>query len=299
MKRNFIGGFAVSALLITAPLSAASAADMLLKAPPPAPAPVYSWTGFYGGVNVGYSWGRSSTDWSYFAPNITTGSTVCGAGAYCINGSGTQNLNGMIGGFQAGYNWQTGNLLAGIEADFQGSGQEGTLNFATPNVPNGAATSGTGSESFTEKLRWFGTLRGRIGYAPGQWLFYATGGLAYGRVTVDGSMANTGFFSIFVPGSPPCPAGTLCQVANFSNSATKAGWTLGVGTERALDGHWSLKAEYLFVDLGSANTTFAGVPGCFGSTTTCNNTAAGAGTISNRITDNIFRVGLNYKLGGP
>jgi outer membrane immunogenic protein len=297
MKRNIIGGLAVSALLIAAPLSAASAADMPLKAPP-APAPVYSWTGFYGGVNVGYSWGRSSTDWSYFAPNITSGSTVCGAGAYCISGSGTENLNGVIGGFQAGYNWQTGNLLAGIEADFQGSGQRGTQDFTTPFTAS-AGAPGTGSESFTEKLRWFGTLRGRIGYAPGQWLFYATGGLAYGRVTVDGSMAATGFFSPFVPGSPPCPAGTLCPVANFSNSATKAGWTLGVGTERALDGHWSFKAEYLFVDLGSVTTSFSGVPGCFGNAGICNNTAAGAGTISNRITDNIFRVGLNYKLGGP
>jgi len=299
MKCSNIGRLAISALLIAMPLSMASAADMPLKAPPPAPAPVYSWTGFYGGANVGYSWGRSSDSWNYFAPNITTGSTICGAGAYCISGSGTDNLNGVIGGLQAGYNWQTGNLLAGIETDFQWSGQRRTENFTTPfQAAAPAGSAGTGFETFAEKLQWLGTLRGRIGYAPGQWLFYATGGLAYGRVTENGNMAATGFFSAFVPGSPPCPTG-VCPVASFSNSVTKAGWTIGVGTERAIDGHWSLKAEYLYVDLGTANTAFTGVPGCFGSAGICNNTAAGAGAISSRITDNIFRVGVNYKLGGP
>ena len=110
----------------------ASAADMAVKAPPPAPVPVYSWTGFYGGLNMGVGLGEARTDWNYFAPSATAPlgnpPTVCGisGGAFCISGSDSVHINGPVGGVQVGYNWQTGNYLAGIEADFQGTGQSGT-----------------------------------------------------------------------------------------------------------------------------------------------------------------------------
>jgi outer membrane immunogenic protein len=90
-------------------------------------------------------------------------------------------------------------------------------------------------------------------------------------------------------------------VWNFSGSGvTKIGWTVGAGAELALGGNWTAKIEYLFVDLGSFNTTFTGFPGCFGTTggaiNVCHPQVAGVGNISSKITDNIVRVGLNYQI---
>lgn len=123
------------------------------------------------------------------------------------------------------------------------------------------------------------------------------GGLAYGHVELNRNITGLGFFSVFVPGSPPCPT-SFCPITNFSNSDTRFGWTIGAGVEAALFGNWSVKAEYLFMDLGTETITFATVPGCFGTLFVCNNTAAGAGTLSTDIRNNIVRVGLNYRFGG-
>ena len=283
----------------------ASAADMAVKAPPPAPVPVYSWTGFYGGLNMGVGLGEARTDWNYFAPSATAPlgnpPTVCGisGGAFCISGSDSVHINGPVGGVQVGYNWQTGNYLAGIEADFQGTGQSGTRDLTVAFRVNGIS-GGAAGVSIAERMPWLGTVRGRLGYVADRLLIYATGGLAYGRVEVDSLASATGFFApTSPPGSPPCTA-TTCPVWNFSGSGiTKTGWTVGGGAEWALGRNWSAKVEYLFVDLGSFNTTFAGFPGCFGTSSgviiACHPQFAGVGNISSKITDNILRVGLNYQ----
>jgi outer membrane immunogenic protein len=107
---------------------------MPVKAPPLLPlAAVYSWTGFYGGLNMGVGFGRASADVNYFAPATILPGTDCGPAGFalCINGSNTGHMNGPIGGVQAGYNRQSGNYLLGLEADFQGTGQSGTRDFAT------------------------------------------------------------------------------------------------------------------------------------------------------------------------
>jgi outer membrane immunogenic protein len=293
------------------------AADMAVKAPPPAPAPVFSWTGFYGGLNMGVSFGRASADVNYFAPAIF-GTTVCNdpvtEGALCINGSDTVTMNGPIGGVQAGYNWQNGSYLLGVEADFQGSGQSGTRNFTTgfstgtATLPGGGVLGpipGTAAISITERMPWIGTVRGRVGYVANQWLVYATGGLAYGRIEVDSSASASAVLGPPGIGSPTCSAAVLtpgtCPVWGFSGSGvTKIGWTLGGGAELALGGNWTARFEYLFVDLGSFDTTFTGLGGCFGvfvsasAETACSVVAAGTGTIHSTITDNIVRVGLSY-----
>ena len=291
----------------------AFAADMPVKAPPLPPAPVYSWTGFYGGLNMGVGFGRASADVNYFAPSTILASTVCGPAGFalCINGSNTVHMNGPIGGVQAGYNWQSGNYLLGLEADFQGTGQSGTRDFAT-SFDNGSGffgvNQGTAAISLTERMPWLGTVRGRIGYvANPSWLVYATGGLAYGRIEVDSSAsAGAGLRPLARTGTPTCNgpvvAGTAgtCPVWGFIGSGvTQMGWAVGVGTELALGGHWTAKFEYLFVDLGSFNTNFTGLGGCFGvvigSLFSCTPTAPGTGTIRSTITDNIVRVGLNYQ----
>jgi outer membrane immunogenic protein len=248
----------------------ATAADlkprpMLTKAP--VMAPVYNWSGFYLGVNGGYSWGRSSTDF-----------TITGAAV----GSASQNLDGWLGGAQIGYNWQVQTFVFGVEADIQATGQKGTFNFTTPTVcpPPGVAVLPcvTGNGSVEQKLPWFGTLRARLGVTPAPtWLLYVTGGLAYGEVDTNAAFtASTAFL-----GGP-----VIASVSTAASSTTtRTGWVFGGGAEWAISGPWTAKIEYLFMDLGTVSNSFAGL-GPF----TLVNT-------SSRITDNILRAGVNYRFG--
>jgi outer membrane immunogenic protein len=273
----------------------AFAADMAVKAPPPAPTvlPVYNWTGWYVGLNAGYSWGHTSNDWNFFAPNNFIPASPCPpaispAFAFCATGSDSNKLNGAIGGVQAGYNWQTGNFLFGAETDIQYSGQKGDALFVA-SAPVPGFPPAQISASYTEKLLWFGTLRARIGFTPSQqWLIFLTGGLAYGEVSSNGSATSTG------AGGP-----AIQPLGNWSNSATKTGWTVGGGVEVALPNNWSLKFEYIHIDLGELDTTIATFPGCFGTIAKCIPAAAGTGTVKSRITDEVARIGINYRFGGP
>jgi outer membrane immunogenic protein len=289
---------AAIALIGTTP---AFAADMAVKAPPPAPAPIYSWTGFYVGANVGGSWGNSDNSWNILAPsNITlppSGTTCAPAGAaLCVTGTDSNHLNGVLGGLQAGYNWQTGNYLFGEEIDFDDSGQRESQTFTSVGPGGGDfdVTAASMSAAYTEKLEWLGTLRGRIGFIFDRLLFYGTGGLAYGEVKTNGSAAIGG---APIPEFPVC--GATCPLGNWSHNVTRTGWTVGGGVEGVLAYNWTWKIEYLCVDLGTLNTTFATLPGCFGNSGACSPYSAGTATISSRITDNIVRVGLNIRRDPP
>jgi outer membrane immunogenic protein len=257
----------------------AFAADMAVKAPkalPPPPAPVYSWTGWYVGGNVGYSWGSASNDFAF-------------SQLFTFNGSEREHLDGVIGGGQAGYNWQAGTYLYGIEADIQGSGEKHTGSFNGVLLDPGI---GTGNDPFTatetDKIDWFGTVRGRLGLTSDHWLFYTTGGLAYGHVSSSGIFQPIGFSnSAFV----------------WNNSATKVGWTIGAGIENVFFGNWSWRVEYLYMDLGKLTTTTSGgIGNCYGTPPTGGGLAVcvlpsspGTLTVTSHFTDNIVRVGLNYQ----
>ena len=283
MKRILIASAAFFSLLAA---TGAYAADLPLKAPAPVMA-VYDWTGFYVGGNSGYSWGRARLDGvetgtqnvSVFrtAGNNLVSSTTTTLATLPLFGT-ANNVNGLIGGGQAGYNWQRGTWLFGVEADIQGSNERATRDICS------VAGCPPGSSFLTEnyKLDWFGTARGRVGFLPSERiLLYATGGLAYGEVSAT---------------APLIP---------LSWGSTRAGWTVGVGAEAAVGDNWSVKVEYLYVDLGNIggasatattianalNTPSAG----FNTVTTTALTAA----FNTRFTDNIVRVGLNYKFGGP
>jgi len=123
--------------------------------------------------------------------------------------------SGVAGGVQAGYNWQNGTpWVFGIEGDIQATGAEETFapwKFSNP---------------------WFGTVRGRVGYAFDNVLFFGTGGLAFGELR-----ANT---------------------FGLSESHTNAGWTVGAGAEMGFAQHWSAKIEYLYVDLANSNFVITG-----------------------------------------
>jgi outer membrane immunogenic protein len=242
---------ALAAGLIGTP---ALAADMPVKAPPTATAVVYNWTGLYAGVNVGDGWGKANNNDVQFVPIPAT----------VLWGTDTSHPNGVIGGGQLGYNWQTGSIVLGVETDIQGSGQRGGASLACPVAACGIPGF-TASE--TDKLTWFGTTRGRIGVASGGWLAYVTGGAAYGGLRSTGSFVG--------------PAGATTP---FSNSATRVGWTAGGGLEATLIGNWTWKVEYLYMDFGTANFTTAAVA-----------PFAGAFTQSLHFTDSIVRGGVNLR----
>ncbi len=212
------------------------------KAVAPAPPPEcdFNWTGFYAGVNGGYGWGSGDT---FFDP-LPDAATFSDLEPITLS----PDPSGFIGGGQIGYNYQWNWLVLGAEADFQGSDMEGhdkLFNF--PDIFG----VGNGTDTFLaahERTQWFGTARGRIGFAPFcRLMIYATGGLAYGNVDYS---ANTNFDN-----------GTTYPV---SFSKTKAGWTVGGGLEYAIGHHWSIKAEYLYYDLGdedrAQNKLSFGVP---------------------------------------
>jgi outer membrane immunogenic protein len=278
MKKLLLISGALAALI--GPATAADLARPVYRRPVVVAAPVYSWTGFYVGGNVGGSWGNSSNTWGFFANN-----TCPPAAGLCVTGSDSNHLKGAIGGLQAGYNWQAANYVFGVETDIEISGQKGDQVFNGIQGANGPATAAPLSAPYTEKLPWLGTVRGRVGFTFDRLLIYAPGGLAYGRVTANGSATIAG-------------CGGICPFASWSTADTRTGWTLGAGVEGALAGNWSWKIEYLHVDLGNVSPTLAtlpaGVGGPGGALLVVN---AGAGTISSRITDEIVRVGLNYKFG--
>ncbi len=264
MTRFLVAAAAIASLLS----SAAMAADLPMKAAPMPVAAVYGWTGFYIGGNVGYSWGRSSN--TETISRFNTGATL-------FTGTGSNDVNGVIGGGQIGYNWQAQNWVFGLETDIQGSGERGSRDL----VCVACADVGTNiTSTLTQRLDWFGTFRGRVGVlATPSILFYGTGGLAYGELKTGGSITGdsaVGPVTLTFPGS----------------SSTRAGWTVGAGVEGKIAQNWTAKLEYLYMDLGSVSA------GPFATTILVPvRTPAGASYSSN-FTDNILRVGVNYQFGG-
>jgi outer membrane immunogenic protein len=258
----------------------AFAADIPVKAPPSAPpAPVYNWTGFYIGGNVGASFGRAKTDYNVAPVTVTTtGPTLTVPG---FAGSAMTEPSGVIGGGQIGYNWQFSPILvAGIEADIQGSGERDSITLT--NSFTGAGLTATTVTQYAAKIDWFGTVRGRIGYlfGDGAVLTYLTGGLAYGRVGVDGTSTTSGFL-VF-------PANSFSVTHAIGHSQVNTGWTVGTGTEgKLLIPGWTYKIESLYVNLGSLDDTDAivGVTGASG----------GQIHTHTRFNDYIVRAGLNYQ----
>ncbi len=184
---------ALGAVALISAVSSVQAADLPYESRAPytvnQPLNIYSWAGPYLGGNLGWDWG--SVDNNPTRPS------------------------GFLGGAQAGYNWQTGPWVFGIEGDLQATGASDTFapwKFSNP---------------------WFGTVRGRAGYAINNILFYGTAGLAFGELQGQ-------------------------TFGGLTESHTNAGWTVGLGTEVGLTRNWSAKIEYLYVDLNDSNFVITG-----------------------------------------
>jgi outer membrane immunogenic protein len=274
--------FVVAVLAGLLGASSALAADLPARVYTKAPVmvdPGYNWSGFYVGGNVGYSWGRSND----------TSSLSNGAGTTLFTNAGsTTNLDGIVGGGQIGYNWQVQNWVWGLEADIQGTDERGGRAFT---CPTGVCTPSTVAPGFlalaflipgaavpvtmNQKIDWVGTVRARAGVlvAPTV-LLYATGGLAYGEVNTSETIATS----------------------SFSNSDTHVGYAVGAGVEGAIGGNWTAKLEYLYVDLGRTSGSFATTIPAFGAGAVASGTLTSS--YSSRITDNVLRVGVNYRFAG-
>jgi len=267
--------------LTTLGAAAAQAADLpTKKGPAPAPVfvpPPFTWTGFYIGLNAGGIWPSGSRSATLFDPSAGVDGGFLNAAF--PGGLGSQSA-GFIGGGQAGYNWQTGAFVLGIETDFDGttvskSFDHTGLPFAGVGVP-GALLGDSLTLHGKTSLSWLGTTRGRVGFVAtpdNRLMIYATGGLAYGGGSTNFSMfdATTGSFW---SGNP---------------SSTRVGWTIGGGLEYAVTNNITIKGEYLYADLGSSNFTTVGnaaaatfFPGVYAS-----------GRLSYNAS--IFRAGVNYK----
>jgi len=272
----------------------ALAADMPRKAPaytPPPPPPVYSWTGFYVGASAGYGWaGDDVTLEAAGTPLFSSGagppfvSAAANATAMTLN----TDPHGFIGGGQLGYNYQIDRWVWGLEADFSGADIRGSgtkeqiapvVGFPTLSAP----ITGTAEQ----KLNFFGTVRGRLGFTPiNSVLIYATGGLAYGHV--ESSTNTSDAPAEFCDAGPRCITGP----ASGSASAMRAGWTVGGGVESmlAFAPRWSVKAEYLYYDLGKLNYALSPAAVTSGPTI--------IGFVNTTATadfhGNLVRVGVNY-----
>jgi len=213
--------------------------------PPPAYERPYvwgTWAGLYIGANVGYGW-SANDDQLALSGDSPTGLSPAGA----------------FGGGQIGYNWQFGHLVVGAEADIQGADISDTvhdLNFL---------------DNFHSRLDWFGTVRGRLGYAFDRTLVYATAGFAYGGI-------RNGVNGPLLAGSP------------YKFDGTATGYAVGAGVEYKFNPAWSIKGEYQYINLGTNDPTNpAGAPYSF---------VGGGGFATVRDDEfHTLRLGLNYKFG--
>lgn len=253
----------------------ASAADLPRKAPAAPPPPVSNWTGFYVGLNAGWSW--SSLDNTLAVINGTPG-YFAAAVIPGVNTSGTGSLddNSFTGGLQLGYNFQSGQFVYGVEGDINWMHHDASLGGTFP------YTNGVGTYILTvsNSIDWLSTIRGRLGMtvgATGSTLLYVTGGLALTEIKFDQNFSEPPFTN---------PPGNSPQSASISK--IKAGWTLGAGVEAKLTNNWSVKGEYLFTQFDPGD-----VAGSF-------TAQARSATISNSLSHlniQIARVGVNYKFG--
>ncbi|MGP8267464.1 MAG: outer membrane protein [Beijerinckiaceae bacterium] len=241
MQKAALGIIAIAALIG----SPALAADMALKAPPPAP--TASWTGWYVGLDGGFGLNTQTGN----NVNINPAGVVSGTGAGGPTADAISPEGSFFGG-EAGYNWQNGVFVYGIESDIQWSHiqQAGTVN-APCCEPTLATPAGTDLWSANANLDWYGTTRARLGIlASPRLLFYATGGAIYGGATLTGNW--------YAPATPGFGYPS-------SASATRGGGVVGAGFEYAFLGNLSAKAEALFYDMGTLTSPFT----CPTGATTC------------------------------
>jgi outer membrane immunogenic protein len=232
MYRKFLLA-SVGAIALTG--SAALAADLPSRAPPPVylpPPPIFTWTGFYIGGQVGGAWGTGGGNITAFDPVTDT---------FVDTSFGSNNPSGVIGGGHVGFNYQfpgwslfsSSGIVIGVEGSVDGSSLSKTTVVTLPGV---FLSSGTLTAHSSLDIQ--GSIRGRLGVAWDRVLIYATGGVAFGGINTDFELSG-----VDEAGVP--------FFASTSRSNSRTGWTVGGGIEYALTNNWSIGAEYRFTDFGT------------------------------------------------
>ncbi len=243
-------------ILLSSALAAVSsvslAADLPRRAPAPAPAPyspapVSAWTGFYAGAQLGVAWDKDDV------------SATNAAGA--LVGFGNLNTSAVVGGIHAGYNHQLPGsaVVIGVEGDFEGSGINKTSNV----FYSAAGALLPGAYTLNTKIDWQGSLRARVGYAFGDALLYATGGVAFADIKTNYASAGT--------------------AAGYSG--VHAGWTAGAGLEYAISRNWTVRGEYRYASYGNVNDGLIPAPVAFW----------GGVSESHKIAEHALRAGVSYR----
>jgi outer membrane immunogenic protein len=299
VKNLLLAGIALVAL--AAP---AAAADMPLKAP--APVAIDIWTGGYVGANVGYDWGSDRVDSVGSPGNCSSTGLGCTGGTTPNYFSGisaqaaTFNANvshsGLIYGGQAGHNWLVHNLfwtsdgVLGVEVDFQGKSDShtNTYNSLTP-TPAFPSFPVCQTATLNEKISTLGTLRGRMGLLWGpNTLVYLTGGLAFASASATATYGQ----QVVLPAGTPATIGPYGAAGSVNTELF--GPVVGAGVEWKWTANWSVKAEYLYADLGGMSFN----------TNTLQNPSFGVGggvfsqanvNVQTHVHDNIARIGFNYR----
>jgi outer membrane immunogenic protein len=217
----------------------ALAADMPVKAPPPAPAPSsYDlWVGFYTGGSIGGRWSQET--WT----TLNFGSS--GPATNIDNPVNFDATRLRLGGY-IGYNWRiASSWLAGLEADIASADSSGSHTPFPGGIIYGSAP---GFDLVTAKLGWDGSVRARLGVLVNPtWLVYGTGGVAWQEIKTTSTCAvgSAGYCAVPVTGS---------------TSTDKAGWTIGGGVETALTNHWLARIEYRYADFGNVTNVLPPAP---------------------------------------
>jgi outer membrane immunogenic protein len=244
MRRFLLAGAAFGALV-----GPAVGADVL---EPVYRAPAFAWTGFYAGVNAGYTFNSLNSDTASTNTFAFPGAGLVATAVTTLANSSVPITNdGFIGGAQVGYDWQfawfASSLVAGVEADIQGVSGKGSSSFASSASLAPFSNTLNQTAAVSSKLDYLGTLRGRLGILVGflgtTVLYYATGGVAYGGVSASTTVTQN--LTGISPYTPPTWTGSGAY------SGTRVGWAAGLGAEWLFFSHWSTSFEYLHYDLGS------------------------------------------------
>ena len=259
----------------------ALAADILRKAPPPAPVPppIQDWSGIYVGLEGGYGWGKQN--FSNFDPFFASKEQInfCGIGEGCVDaGIGSVSQSGWLAGGHVGAQKQWGSWVLGIEADFDAAdikgSQTATATPVTEHLCCGATSTVNQSHTRNTKIDELGTVRGKVGWAwSPNWMIYGTGGMAWAHVKDDFSASQNECFnpsggsSICFPTFAFTPTSDIGTVGG-SAGTSMFGWVVGAG----LDYKWQLDqnsavifgVEYLHCQFAEHSFTFSSVPISFG-----------------------------------
>jgi outer membrane immunogenic protein len=263
----------VTAIAIVASIGTpAFAADMAVKAPPPLPpAPVINWTGFYVGGNVGGVVENASGTSDFL-------DVASGVPATEVSNPQSDSFSkgAFLGGGQIGYNWQfTPSWVVGVEGDWDWTDPKYSFCRQTDVSSVACSDNGFGFETVGGETEWLATLRGRLGVTWGNWLFYGTGGAAWGDVKTNLSL------DCLVGG---CGSSKVPLFASSSTSTTKGGWVAGLGAEWLVAPNWTFRAEWLHIDLGLIDGTLPTVGD--------NGIQTAVWSRTERFDE--FRVGVNY-----